>query len=617
MKSFITRNKTAILATVAATGTAIGAYYYYNQLQQQQQRGKKNTINKDEKKDTKDSQKETEGAKKSTAPSNPPIYPVSSNGEPDFSNKANFTAEEKDKYALALKDKGNQFFRNKKYDDAIKYYNWALELKEDPVFYSNLSACYVSVGDLKKVVEMSTKALELKPDYSKVLLRRASANEGLGKFADAMFDLSVLSLNGDFNDASIEPMLERNLNKQAMSKLKEKFGDIDTATATPTELSTQPAKERKDKQENLPSVTSMASFFGIFKPELTFANYDESNEADKELMNGLSNLYKRSPESYDKADESFTKAARLFEEQLDKNNEDEKLKEKLAISLEHTGIFKFLKNDPLGAHEDIKKAIELFPRVNSYIYMALIMADRNDSTEYYNYFDKALKLDSNNSSVYYHRGQMNFILQNYDQAGTDFDKAKELDPENIFPYIQLACLAYRENKFDDCETLFSEAKRKFPEAPEVPNFFAEILTDKNDFDKALKQYDLAIELENKLDGIYVGIAPLVGKATLLTRNPTVENFIEATNLLEKASKLDPRSEQAKIGLAQMKLQQEDIDEAITLFEESADLARTMEEKLQAITFAEAAKVQQRIRSDPVLAKKIQETLAKLREQGLM
>lgn len=114
---------------------------------------KKNTINKDEKKDTKDSQKETEGAKKSTAPSNPPIYPVSSNGEPDFSNKANFTAEEKDKYALALKDKGNQFFRNKKYDDAIKYYNWALELKEDPVFYSNLSACYVSVGDLKKLLK--------------------------------------------------------------------------------------------------------------------------------------------------------------------------------------------------------------------------------------------------------------------------------------------------------------------------------------------------------------------------------------------------------------------------------------------------------------------------------
>ncbi len=32
---------------------------------------------------------------------------------------------------------------------------------------------------------------------------------------------------------------------------------------------------------------------------------------------------------------------------------------------------------------------------------------------------------------------------------------------------------------------------------------------------------------------------------------------------------------------------------ITLFEESADLARTMEEKLQAITFAEAAKVQQK------------------------
>ena len=211
MKNFISKNKTAILATIAATGTALGAYYYYSQLQQQQQQGKKNTITKDDKKEVKGSQKKTKDGSESTAESNTPVYPVSSNGDPDFSNKANFTAEEKDRYALALKDKGNQFFRNKKYDDAIKYYNWALELKDDPVFYSNLSACYVSVGDLKKVVEMSTKALELKPDYSKVLLRRASANEGLGNFADAMFDLSVLSLNGDFNDASIEPMLELSL----------------------------------------------------------------------------------------------------------------------------------------------------------------------------------------------------------------------------------------------------------------------------------------------------------------------------------------------------------------------------------------------------------------------
>ncbi len=83
--------------------------------------------------------------------------------------------------------------------------------------------------------------------------------------------------------------------------------------------------------------------------------------------------------------------------------------------------------------------------------------------------------------------------------------------------------------------------------------------------------------------VFMLVCALVGKATLLTRNPTVENSLLKPRIYQKASKLDPRSEQAKIGLAQMKLQQEDIDE-VTLFEESADLPGTMEEKLQAITF---------------------------------
>lgn len=120
------------------------------------------------------------------------------------------------------------------------------------MFYSNISACYISTGDLDKVVEYTTKALEIKPDHSKALLRRASANESLGNFTDAMFDLSVLSLNGDFDGTSIEPMLERNLNKQAMKVLNESL-----------------LKNGDDKSSQiLPSNTSLASFFGIFDPDL-------------------------------------------------------------------------------------------------------------------------------------------------------------------------------------------------------------------------------------------------------------------------------------------------------------------------------------------------------------
>lgn len=593
VSSFVSRNKTAIIATAAAGSAAIGAYYFYRQAQ----RAVLDEDKTDEASESSKKKKKNKKKKNGESTAAAPVYPVDGKGEPKLENVEDLSQELKESYATALKDKGNEFFKKKDYDNALKYYNYALVLKKDPVFYSNISACYVSLGQLDKVVENSTKALELKPDYSKALLRRASANESLENYADAMFDLSVLSLNGDFNGSSIEPMLERNLNKQAMLVLKEKLG--------------------KDVSQQLPSDTSLASFFGIFAPETTFANYNENDEADIELKNGLENLYKRTSEGYKLADEAFKKAASFFTNKLNEFPDDAVLKEKTAITLEHNGIFRFLKNDPLGAHDDIQKAIELHPRLNSYIYMALIMADKGQAEEYYQYFDKAIELDSKYGPAYYHRGQMYYITGQYEKAGQDFDKAKECDPENIFPYIQLACLAYREGKFDDCETLFSEAKRKFPTAPEVPNFYAEILGDKGDLEAALKQYDIAKRLEEALDGIHVGVAPLIGKATLLARQPSVENFREASTLLEEACRRDARNEQAKVGLAQLKLQQEEVDEAINLFEEAANLARTVDEKLQATTFAEAAKVQKRIRVDPVVSAKIEETLAAYRAQGMI
>lgn len=592
ISSFVSRNKTAIVATAAAGTAAIGAFYYYRQLQNAvADEDKSDEAQEDSKKKKKNKKKKNNGT------ASPPVYPVDESGEPKLENVNELSQELKETYATALKDRGNEFFKKKDYDNALKYYHYALVVKKDPVFYSNISACYVSLGQLDKVVENSTKALELKPDYSKALLRRASANESLENYADAMFDLSVLSLNGDFNGSSIEPMLERNLNKQAMFVLKDKLG--------------------KNVSQQVPSDTSLASFFGIFSPETTFSNYNENDEADIELKNGLENLYKRTSEGYKLADEAFMKAASFFTNKLNEFPDDPILKEKTAIALEHNGIFKFLKNDPLGAHDDIEKALKLHPRLNSYIYMALIMADKGQADEYYQYFEKAIELDPTYAPAYYHRGQMYYITGQYEKAGKDFDKAKECDERNIFPYIQLACLAYRENKFDDCETLFSEAKRKFPTAPEVPNFYAEILSDKGDLDAALKQYEIAKRLEEALDGIHVGVAPLVGKATLLARQPSVENFREATLLLEEACRKDPRSEQAKVGLAQLKLQQEDIDEAINLFEEAANLARTVDEKLQATTFAEAAKVQKRIKADPVVSAKIEETLAAYRAQGMI
>ncbi|KAH3901394.1 protein channel TOM70 SCDLUD_002886 [Saccharomycodes ludwigii] len=452
------------------------------------------------------------------------------------------------------------------------------------------------MGNQEKVVEDTTTALELNPEYSKCRLRRASANEALGKYEDAMLDVSALSLFGDYNNASIESMLERILNKRVTENLEGRLKE-----------------QQKESHKKLISATDLASFFGSFKPELTFDDYDPENKADVLLKEALETLYAKTLHGFETADEKFAEAIKLYKEANDdKNNK------KYAIALEYSGVLDFFKMDAISSFEKVSKAIELNPRAQSYIFMGLINADKAaaNGEDYMADLNKAIELDPQNSSAYYHRAQYKFISKDLEGAAKDFEKSKELDPEFVFPYIQLACLTYREGKFSDCETLFSEAKRKFPKAPEVPSFYGEVLTDHGDYAKASKQYDAAIKLEEECaPTIHLGVNPWVAKATVLVAEPTVENFVEAVNLLEKANELDPKSSKVKLTLGQLKLQQSELDEAIQLFDAAADLTMNAEEKVGAIRLVEASKVQKKLHADPFLSKKINELLASIQGGG--
>lgn len=96
--------------------------------------------------------------------------------------------------AIEAKEEGNNYFRNKEYDNALESYSRAItycpeddENKENlATFYGNRSAAYFSLEEYELVVEDCTAALELKPDYVKVIARRMLANEKLEKFEEAL-----------------------------------------------------------------------------------------------------------------------------------------------------------------------------------------------------------------------------------------------------------------------------------------------------------------------------------------------------------------------------------------------------------------------------------------------
>ncbi|KAH3667933.1 hypothetical protein WICMUC_005146 [Wickerhamomyces mucosus] len=602
MSEFIKKNKVAIIATVSTLGVVAGSYYYYQQQQQQQ---KQSDLKTDSKSDTKSDSKSNKKSKKSNKKSKSSSldnkvekleqnqYPIDSNGFPNLTKEFidSLNDVQRDEISLILKEDGNKFFKDKKFEEAIKFYSSALDLIQSEIFYSNRSACYVGLENYEKVIEDTTSALKIKPDYTKCLLRRSNAFEKLEKFEDSMFDLTALTLYGGFNNQSLEQTLDRVLKKHSLKKVEENISK---------------------SIHRLPSPTNIGSFFGAFDEEIEieFINVDDESNGDYFLQNGLNQLKLKTNEGYELADSYFNQAIEKYN-QID----DETYRNNKAIAYEYSGIFKFLKADAAGALESIEKSIEIKPRGRSYVFRALIYADKQDFKEAENSFVKAIEISPNSSENYYHRAQLYYLTNQLDKARENFAKAQELNPQNVYSYIQLACIEYRNGEINKAEELFQNAKNKFPINPEIPNYYGEILSDKGDFTQALKQFDIANKLQDALlPKISVGVLPLINKAAILSKSG--QNIKESIELLEKAIDLDPKSELAKITLAQLYLQTNEIEKAVVLFEDAADLSRNFEEKLQATSFAEASKIQIRVKNDPILSKKVHEILAQYGAQNL-
>lgn len=595
--NFFSRNKTLITIAAAIAGvSAVGALYVYSQpssdssVKDSAEKKKK----KQKKKKSKSDDSETaDEPKSSTVVNANKIYPVGKDGLPDISDEAigKLSSKEQEEWALALKEDGNAEYKAKNFAPAIAYYSAALKLKVDPVFYSNRSACYAALEDHKNVIIDTTEAIKLKPDYTKCLLRRATSYEILENYEDAMFDLTALTIYGGFSNKSVEQVLERVLKKHSVKIVEENI---------------------KNRVLGLPSASTIGSFFGAFVVETNPEGVnEESTGNDKLLFDAVAQINLNTPEGYEEADKLIAEAVEGYKD-VKVGSEDAG---KAAIALEYSATFKFLKNDPLSAAKDIGKAVELKPRARTYVIRALINADRTSYTEALADFDSAAALEPESGDAYYHLGQLYYLTGDLKKAQENFAKAKNFNPQNVYAYVQSACITYKDGDTKEAEDKFTEAKLKFPTSPEIPNYYGEVLSDRGDIPAALKQFETAARLQKALPNYSVGALPLVNQASLISREGP-ERFEEAEELLVEACKLDPKSELARISLAQLKLQKEEVDEAIELFEESSNLARTIEEKVQATSFAEATKMQKRIKQDPILTAKIAEVMRQSQMAGL-
>ncbi|KAL7663922.1 TOM70 [[Candida] zeylanoides] len=595
--SFLSRNKVA-LTVAAVAGVSAGAYLYYSAAapardvrDARDATGAGAGAPAADADEAKGKTKKRKGKKKSdaaAAASGKP-YPLGADGLPALTDDVigALSAAEREAWAVALKEDGNHMFKAKRYEDSIAFYTAALQLHTNPVYYANRAACYAALNDHANVIKDTSAAIALKRDYTKCVLRRATSYEATGQYTDAMYDLTALTIYGGFNNKSVEQSLERVLKKHSVAIVEENL---------------------KNRVPELPSAATVCSFFGAFVREDAPEGLaeDSQSQGDQYLWRALQALDKATPEGYEEADTLLHQSVGAYG--LDSLTKESPDAGRAAVALEYSAAFKFLKNDPTSATLDIERAINLKLRPRSFVLRALINADKSSFADANSDFDTAKKLDPNYPDIYYHLGQLFYLTGDLAQAEENFVRAKELNPQNMYAFIQLACIKYKNGDVAGADDMFTATKLKFPTSPVIPNYYGEILADRGEIEKACKQFDTASALQRAISSFSVGALPLINKASLLSREAPGD-FDEVEALLTEACELDPKSELARIQLAQIKLQKEQVDEAIVLFEESSILARTFEEKVQATSFAEATKMQKRLKEDPVLSAKILEVMA--------
>ncbi|XP_017076464.1 tetratricopeptide repeat protein 1 [Drosophila eugracilis] len=165
-------------------------------------------------------------------------------------------AENKEK-ADILKLDGNEMFKNGDPEGAVTIYTEALDIcpsdstKERAVLYGNRAAAKIKLEANKAAIDDCTKALELWPEYVRVLLRRAKLYEQDDKPDEALEDYKKVSEidpgQTDAREAQVRlPPIINERNEKLKTEMLSSLKDLGNMILKPFGLSTQNFQMQQD-----------------------------------------------------------------------------------------------------------------------------------------------------------------------------------------------------------------------------------------------------------------------------------------------------------------------------------------------------------------------------------
>ncbi|KAF8123549.1 nucleotide hydrolase-domain-containing protein [Boletus edulis] len=532
---FVSENRRTVLVATAAALLAAGAVYLASSSTRRSSGKGKSKDRKPKKKPVNDSIIEEIKPKVDDLDENAPLSPEQIAAMP---------LEERVKQAAT-----------RKFEQAIDLYTQAIQVspRPEPVFYSNRAACYMymSPPQHERVVADCDDALRQDPSYVKALNRRATALESLNRFEESLRDFTAATILERFQNETAAQAVERVLKKLATEKAQFHCGLTVLSLSIPMEQTREP---------RLPSQTFISAYFAAFRKRPLPTLPEIPSQGDQTLLLAL--------EALEAAD--YPHALTLVNAALDQGISWDIGR---AEALNLRGTFKFLTADVPGAKADLLESLTLNPTfTQSLVKLASVHMEEGDNERAMKCFEDAIKINEDDPDVYYHRGQVFFITNDFSSAATNYTKSSTLDPTFVFSHIQLAVAQYKLGNLSNSMATFRRTMTSFPSRGEVCNYYGELLLDQQRFQDAVEKFDRAIELEKAKSQL----------AIFQWR----QDLPAAEALCREALVLDPSCEPAVATLAQLALQKSEIEVAITWFDKQVQMARGEAEITAALTYLE-------------------------------
>ncbi|XP_032787115.2 mitochondrial import receptor subunit TOM70 [Daphnia magna] len=485
--------------------------------------------------------------------------------------------EEEDpfKQAQTYKNKGNKYFKEGKYSDAIKCYQQAIDvcpkdkIQDVSTFHQNRAAAFEQLKNYEAVIRDCTEALKYNGKYVKALHRRAKAYEITKQLEPCLEDITAVCILEAFQNQSSLLMADRVLK----------------------ELGKEHAKEAMmNRQSVIPSKHFVNTFMCSFAEDPVFnllkrETQQETDEAKGAFAKALDKL----------KDKEFDNIIELCTNELDTESSDIAIK-RLARLLR--GTFLSLLGEHEKALEDLSEVFndpDADPqvRVNALVKRATLRMQLGSPEESLHDLLMAAELGPENADVFHHRGQVYMLLDQANEAISDFAKAVSLNGDFPIALVQKLYTDYRAavsmsnaQKVAAALTAFEDAIRRFPSCPECYLLYAQVLSDQQEFQKADEYFMKALDVdpENATAYVHRGLLQL----------QSAGNVELATKLIEEAIRMDNKCEFAYETLGTIEVQRGNLRRAIELFDQAIPLSKTEAEVSHLFSLKDAALAQLKV-----------------------